>query len=97
MKAQIKRVALIVVGWLFLIVGIAGLFLPFVQGILFILIGLLILSTEYVWAHHLLHKLRTKFPRIAHMVDVAEERGRAWIYKLSHRRHPRTKPVHVDD
>ena len=30
--------------------GVIGLFLPLLQGVLFLLIGLFILSTEYVWA-----------------------------------------------
>jgi len=56
------------------VLGIAGLFLPFLQGILFLLIGLVILSSEYVWAHKLLHKLRERFPRIAAQMDHARER-----------------------
>jgi uncharacterized membrane protein YbaN (DUF454 family) len=36
MKAQIKRVAMLVVGWAFILLGIAGLFLPVLQGILFL-------------------------------------------------------------
>jgi uncharacterized protein len=44
------------VGLAFILLGIAALFLPVLQGILFLVIGLLILSTEYVWAHNLLYK-----------------------------------------
>ena len=48
MAQKLKRIAVIVIGWVFLLLGIAGLFLPILQGVLFILIGLMILSTEYV-------------------------------------------------
>lgn len=44
MKEHLKKVLRIVVGGLFIIVGIIGLFLPFIQGILLILIGLAIIE-----------------------------------------------------
>ncbi len=83
MKAQIKRAAVLVVGWTFILVGIVGLFLPVLQGMLFIFIGLLILSSEYVWAHSLLQKIRRKFPKVAHWAELAEERARGWLGKIT--------------
>ncbi len=62
MRAKLKRVMIQGLGWLFIVLGIAGLFLPFLQGILFLLIGLYILSHESVWAHRLLEKVKNKFP-----------------------------------
>ncbi len=96
MKAQIKRASLIVAGWTFILLGVVGLFLPFMQGILFIFIGLLILSSEYVWAHKLLKKLRAKFPRMSHMVDHAEEKGRALLERIGHRR-PQARAAESED
>jgi uncharacterized membrane protein YbaN (DUF454 family) len=61
----LKRVLILVAGWAFILLGIVGLFLPILQGVLFLLIGLLLLSSEYVWAHHLLGKLRARFPESA--------------------------------
>lgn len=81
MKARLKRIGVILVGWAFILLGIAGLFLPILQGVLFLLVGLLILSTEYVWAHHLLQKLRARFPKIAVLMDQAKERAERWIRK----------------
>lgn len=79
MKARLKRMGVIVAGWAFILLGIVGLFLPILQGVLFLLIGLLILSTEYVWAHHLLQKLRARFPKIAVHMDQAKERAERWV------------------
>ena len=42
--------------------GVAGLFLPVLQGILFLMIGLVILSAEYHWARRLVAKARHKYP-----------------------------------
>jgi uncharacterized membrane protein YbaN (DUF454 family) len=80
-KAQLKRAGVLAVGWAFIVLGIIGLFLPILQGILFLLIGLVILSSEYVWAHQLLHKLRTRFPKIAEQMDRARERAERFMRK----------------
>jgi uncharacterized membrane protein YbaN (DUF454 family) len=46
MKERIWRAGKISVGVALLILGVAGLFLPFLQGILFLVTGLTLLSTE---------------------------------------------------
>ena len=68
-------------GWGFILLGIAGLFLPILQGILFLVIGLIILSTEYVWAHRLLQKLRTRFPSVAKHADAAHARAAGYMQR----------------
>lgn len=83
MAGKLKRIALIIAGWIFLLLGIAGLFLPILQGILFILIGLIILSTEYAWAHRLLTRLKQRFPKLGRVADHASEKGSAWVRRIS--------------
>lgn len=84
MKQVVKRAAMIVVGWIFIVLGVVGLFVPVMQGILFILIGLTILSSEYVWAHHLLSKLRARFPKIAVYSDRARDKVSSWLRRTYH-------------
>ena len=62
MMALTKRILILTLGWLFILLGIVGLFLPFLQGILFMLIGLIILSKESKTAQYYLHKLKEKHP-----------------------------------
>lgn len=81
----VKRIVVLVVGWMFILLGLAGLFLPVLQGVLFLFIGLIILSTEYVWAHHLLRRLRERFPGLAKHADHAKERAHAWLQRISGR------------
>lgn len=75
MRAAAKRLAVLLLGWAFVLLGIAGLFLPVLQGILFIMVGLIILSSEYVWAHKLVQRLRGRFPSIARKADEAQARA----------------------
>ena len=81
----VKRIVVLGVGWMFILLGLAGLFLPILQGVLFLFIGLIILSTEYVWAHHLLRRLRERFPGLAKHADHAKERAHAWLRRISGR------------
>jgi uncharacterized protein len=83
MAQMFKRIAIIIVGWAFLLLGIVGLFLPILQGFLFIFIGLIILSTEYAWAHRLLTRLKTKFPKLGRAADAASEKAAAWMKRIS--------------
>lgn len=53
-----------IVGWTLLLVGIAGLFLPFLQGILMIAAGLAILARDHAWAARWLTKLRERIARM---------------------------------
>ncbi len=73
----------LITGWGFLLLGIAGLFLPVLQGVLFIVIGLAILSSEYVWAHHLLGKLRNRFPGISSKADEGVKKAATWLHRIS--------------
>jgi len=82
MNATMKRVSVLVVGWAFIVLGILGLFLPILQGVLFLVIGLLILSSEYVWAHRLLAKLRERFPSVARAADEAKAKLSSWMRRL---------------
>jgi len=59
---KMKRLALIAGGWTLLMLGTAGLFLPILPGIPFLLVGLTILSMEYEWARRWVGTLRRRFP-----------------------------------
>ncbi len=92
MRATLKRWFIISLGWVFIVLGIAGLFLPVLQGILFLLIGLLILSSEYVWAHRLLTRLRERFPKLADRAHAISTSIHARIHGLLH--HSPPPPTH---
>jgi putative transmembrane protein PGPGW len=47
-------------------------------GIPFLVVGLVILSTEYLWAHHILTKLTSRFPQVATHLHAAREKAQRW-------------------
>jgi uncharacterized membrane protein YbaN (DUF454 family) len=66
---KMRNAVVPIIGWIFLVGGIAGLFLPFLQGVLFILTGLVILSSQYEWAGNILVMARKRFPKTSERLD----------------------------
>ena len=72
------RLLLLGVGWFLLLVGVAGLVLPGIQGILTMLFGAAILSLASEKAYRLLrHLLRDRWPGLWRRVDGFRDRWRA--------------------
>jgi uncharacterized membrane protein YbaN (DUF454 family) len=63
-RRQLKRILILGVGSVFILLGIVGLFLPFLQGILFLIVGLVILSKESKTAHRILERWKEKHPAL---------------------------------
>ena len=82
MQTKAKKILLLLAGWSFLVIGVIGLFLPILQGMLFLMIGLVILSSEYVWAHRLLMKIRGRFPGVAKRWDEGRAKAHEWKGKI---------------
>jgi uncharacterized membrane protein YbaN (DUF454 family) len=84
-----KRLALLGAGWLFVLLGIAGLFLPILQGILFLLIGIYLLSLASPRARLLRQRakrwLGNRYPEHMMRLEAAEHRAKAWIQARSAR------------
>jgi uncharacterized protein len=76
----------LILGWGCILLGIVGLFLPILQGILFLLVGLIILSTQYVLAHKLLDRLRRRFPKLGGTAEPASAKALAWLRRLGSQR-----------
>jgi len=57
------RVALLVIGWLLIALGIAGLVLPGIQGILTLFLGAAVLSLVSQRVHNGLRRLFRRWPR----------------------------------
>lgn len=78
------RLILLGIGWMLLLVGVAGLALPGIQGILTILVGAAILSIASESVYRLLQRLlRDRWPGVWQRLDDFRDRWRA---RLSRRR-----------
>jgi uncharacterized membrane protein YbaN (DUF454 family) len=77
------RFASIGIGYGFLVLGVLGLFLPVLQGFLFLAIGLLILSRHAPWAQRVLLWLKLRHPRLHHVIERAEGLVRRWQRKIA--------------
>lgn len=64
MKSKFYKLLRIAAGWIFIILGILGLFLPVLQGILFLIIGLFLLAKDNEWAEKLFAKLKGRYPEV---------------------------------
>jgi hypothetical protein len=70
---QLERVALVALGWILMLAGILGLFLPIVPGASLIVAGALMLSPRNVWLQRA-EKCRARFP----VLDRVFRRVFAW-------------------
>ncbi len=77
--SAIKRIGLLIIGWFFIVLGILGLFLPVLQGILFILIGLAILSSRSELITRFLTFLEERYPHQHERVEIWKEKVRSWF------------------
>jgi uncharacterized membrane protein YbaN (DUF454 family) len=59
----VKRIIILTAGWICVGLGIVGLFLPILQGVLLIGLGLWLLSKESTLMRRLTDRLKEKFPR----------------------------------
>jgi uncharacterized membrane protein YbaN (DUF454 family) len=72
---------MLLVGWVFSVLGVVGLFLPFLQGILFILIGLAILSGRSKTVRRWLQHIEKRFPQLHEKVLAWQERVKKWFQR----------------
>jgi uncharacterized membrane protein YbaN (DUF454 family) len=76
---EFKRIGLLILGWIFIVLGILGLFLPILQGILFIIIGLVILSSRSELIKRFLKHLEERYPHYHEHIEIWREKVRNWI------------------
>jgi uncharacterized membrane protein YbaN (DUF454 family) len=77
----IKRIGLLIIGWFFIVLGVLGLFLPILQGVLFILIGLAILSSRSEIIKRFLKHLEERYPQHHEQVEKWKAKIRRWFKK----------------
>lgn len=75
MTLKTKRRLLLVAGGFFFVLGILGLFLPILQGALFLLISLVLLAKAHPRFRLLKQRIRRRYPKYAALLDTAERKA----------------------
>lgn len=78
MKRKAKKILVLAIGSIFIIFGLLGLFLPFLQGILFLIIGLFIISFCFPKVRLWINEHPKKYPRIFPIIEKVEK----WMAKI---------------
>ena len=81
-KKRSNHLLLVILGWGFVILGFAGLFLPILQGVLFLLVGLFLLSMALPRARLVRQRLGKRFPKLKKGIDDAERWLKARLKRL---------------
>ena len=74
MTRHLKRAATLALGWILVGVGVVGLFLPVLQGVLIIALGLYVLSRESRTVRHWVERMRRKHPALDRGLRQARRR-----------------------
>ncbi len=83
MKKHIGKITVQIIAFVFLIAGILGLFLPFLQGIIFLIIGLYLLSLISPSIRRRLHELGQRHSvvgKVLAKLETFNERIRRWFH-----------------
>lgn len=69
-------------GWFFILLGIAGLFLPVLQGVLFLCIGLILLSRRSARVRWLVQRAGRRWPKFRRALEFSRAQAAAWRARL---------------
>lgn len=78
MKKAAKKIIILSIGIVFIAAGVLGLFLPFLQGILFLLFGAFLLSLYFPKIYEWTEKHTGKYPNL----QVKIKKFEAWARKF---------------
>ena len=84
-RSWLARMAILTFGWIFIVLGVLGLFLPILQGILFLAIGSMLLSMESPTAQRILTRLRNKYPSLDKTMIAAQARTNRIVQRIKKR------------
>ena len=78
MKKKVKKVLVLIIGIIFIILGLFGLVLPFLQGIIFLAIGFFLLSFYFPKIRLWINKHTEKYPYLSKKIKKVE----VWMTKI---------------
>jgi hypothetical protein len=79
------RVGIFVLGWLLVLIGVAGLVLPGIQGVFTILAGAALLSVDNELIYRLMHRCLKRWPAVWQRVEAFRDKLHTKLHRF--RRH----------
>jgi hypothetical protein len=79
------RVTVFVVGWILILVGVAGLVLPGIQGIATIVVGAALLSLDNELIYRGLRRSFRRWPKVWQKIEKFRTKAHDKIHRLVHR------------
>ena len=76
------RLSLFALGWLLILIGLAGLVLPGIQGVLTLLLGVAVLSLVSELAYELLRKGLHRWPAAWQRIEGIREKAHRWLRRF---------------
>lgn len=73
-----QRYLRIALGGMLLLLGVAGLVLPILQGFLLIAAGIMLLARDVPLFARIASQIRERFPRTSHAAETAKRRIAEW-------------------
>jgi ActR/RegA family two-component response regulator len=61
----LRRITVVAFGWILILGGIVGLFVPIIPGAVLIVVGALMVNPQWAWLRRMLEKCRVRFPVLA--------------------------------
>jgi hypothetical protein len=81
-QKPLQRIAVVALGWILMIGGIVGLFLPFVPGAVLIVAGALMLKPQRAWLRRAPEKCRARFPVLERALGRFSACGESWYSRF---------------
>ncbi len=79
------RVGIFILGWVLIVVGVAGLILPGIQGIATILAGAALLSLDNDLVYRGLRRLLARWPKVWDRLEGFREKTHDRLHRMFHR------------
>lgn len=80
------RIAIFIFGWVLILIGVAGLVLPGIQGVITIVAGAALLSLDNELVYRLLRRSFTRWPHLWHRVERFREKAHDRLHRWFHRK-----------
>jgi hypothetical protein len=78
------RITIFILGWLLILIGVAGLVLPGIQGVFTIVLGAALLSIDNLLVYRGLRRCFTRWPHLWHKVEHFREKAHDRMHRWFH-------------